>query len=73
MNNQRHFDKIIVNGKAVTIIDTVKNPHTIQIANPLYHGTVMKHLYGILTKGLRKMQDNSILMQKNDGFVFPYI
>ena len=64
------FDKIIVNGKAVTINDTVKNPHTIQIANPLYHGTVMKHLYGILTKGLRKMQDNSIFNAKNDGFVF---
>ena len=64
------FDKIIVNGKTVTINDTVKNPHTIQIANPLYHGTVMKHLYGILTKGLRKMQDNSIFNAKNDGFVF---
>ena len=64
------FDKIIVNGKAVTINDTVKNPHTIQIANPLYHGTVMKHLYGILTKGLRKIQDNSIFRVKNDGFVF---
>lgn len=64
------FDKIIVNGKTVTINDTVKNPHTIQIANPLYHGTVMKHLYGILTKGLRKMQDNSIFNAENDGFVF---
>lgn len=66
----KNFNKVFVNGRTVTAKDAVKNPHTIQIANPLYHGTIVKFLPGIFTKGLRKIQANSIFTVKNEGFVF---
>lgn len=66
----KKFDKVIVNGRTVAANDTAKSPHQIQFANPLYHGTVMQFLTGILTKGLRKIQDNSIFTVNNEGFVF---
>lgn len=62
------FAKILVNNKEVTSVNNT--PHKINIANPLYHGTVTQYLRGILTKGLRKIQDNSIFNAHNEGFVF---
>lgn len=62
------FTKIIVNNKVLS--GKNPNPHRITIANPLYHGTVTKFLRSILTRGLRKIQDNSIFNAQNNGFVF---
>lgn len=71
MGANKYFDAIFIDGKEIDL-DNVKNnkPHTIKLANPLYHGTVVKYLDGILRKGLRKLQDNSIFSVHNEGFVF---
>lgn len=70
-SNQAHdFDKIIINGKEITANDADNSPHKIKLANPLYHGTIYDNLKGIFSKGLRKIQSNSIFTVNNDGFVF---
>lgn len=70
-SDQAHdFGKIIINGKEITANDADNKPHKIKLANPLYHGTIYDNLKGIFSKGLRKIQSNSIFTVNNDGFVF---
>lgn len=70
-SEQAHdFGKIIINGKEITANDADNSPHKIKLANPLYHGTIYDNLKGIFSKGLRKIQSNSIFTVNNDGFVF---
>lgn len=64
------FNKIIVNGRVVSSNETNDKPHTIQLANPLYHGTTESQLFGIFTKGLKKLQEYSQYRVNNEGFVF---
>lgn len=64
------FNHIIVNNVDVKNAKLNNEPHKIQLANPLYHGTSTHFLYEILTKGLRKKQENSLFSVDNSGFVF---
>lgn len=48
----------------------MQKQNNVPIANPLYHGTITKYLPSILTKGLRKIQGNSMFTANNEGFVF---
>ena len=64
------FNHIIVNNVDVKNSKLNNEPHKIQLANPLYHGTSTRFLYEILTKGLRKKQENSLFSVDNSGFVF---
>lgn len=48
----------------------MEKQNDVPIANPLYHGTITKYLPSILTKGLRKIQENSMFTANNEGFVF---
>lgn len=48
----------------------MQKQNDVPFANPLYHGTITKYLPSILTKGLRKVQENSMFTANNDGFVF---
>ena len=70
-NMYKNFDNIIVNKRLINVGDLNQNPHQIQVANPLYHGTIIDYLYDILTKGLRHISQNTMFPTvKNDGFVF---
>lgn len=68
------FDSIIINDNEYHISQLNNkingNLKNIPLANPLYHGTTEKFLYNILTKGLRKIQDNSLFDANNEGYVF---
>lgn len=48
----------------------MQKQNDVPIANPLYHGTITKYLPSILTKGLRKIQENSMFTANNEGLVF---
>lgn len=68
------FNSLMINDKKydISYLNGLKNDNSknIPLANPLYHGTTEKFLYSILTKGLRKIQDNSLFKANNDGYVF---
>ena len=64
------FNVIKVNGRVINNTDVNDKPHTIQLVNPLYHGTTEGQLFGIFTKGLRKLQEYSQYRVNNEGFVF---
>ena len=64
------FNTIKINGRIINNNDVNNKPHTIQLANPLYHGTTESQLFGIFTKGLRKLQEYSQYRVNNEGFVF---
>lgn len=69
-----YFDSVTINDKEYRLEDIVSlkddKMDDIPLANPLYHGTCEKYLIGILQKGLRKIQDNSVWTANNDGYVF---
>lgn len=66
----RKISKITMGDKIIRMEDTNNKPNSIQLANPLYHGTTESSLYGIFTKGLRKLQELSKFHVNNEGFVF---
>lgn len=69
-----YFDSVTINDKEYRLEDIISfkddKMDDIPLANPLYHGTCEKYLIGILQKGLRKIQDNSVWTANNDGYVF---
>lgn len=80
--NSKELYDLLYNTNIMNFISSIEidehpfNPQGMQkqndvpIANPLYHGTITKYLPSILTKGLRKIQENSMFTANNEGFVF---
>ena len=70
----KYFESVTINDKEYKLEDLISikdnKMDDIPLANPLYHGTCEKYLLGILQKGLRKIQDNSVWTANNDGYVF---
>jgi predicted nucleotidyltransferase len=82
VENSKELYDLLYNTNIMNFISSIEidehpfNPQGMQkqndvpIANPLYHGTITKYLPSILTKGLRKIQENSMFTANNEGFVF---
>lgn len=70
----RYFSSVTINNEEYRIEDIISlkdaKMDDVPLSNPLYHGTCEKYLLGILQKGLKKIQDNSVWTAKNDGYVF---
>lgn len=80
--NSKELYELLNNTSIMSSISSIEideqpfNPQKMQkqndvpFANPLYHGTISKYLPSILSKGLRKIQANSMFTANNEGFVF---